>query len=121
MPRCCAVTQTRTEKSEGRARMWSRTGQSLMASGRVPKMNRTLRMSWLAGEIGTQLINVYRLTDPLQGRPLRKPFVRPVSGGGQGQVVHADGDVAGCGCRRVERFELGQSRRFQGRGAEIGQ
>src|SRR5215471_11474691 len=112
MPRCCAVTQTRTEKLEGRARMWIRTGQSLMASGRVPKMNRTLRMSWLAGEVGAQLINVYRLTDSLQGRPLRKPLVRPVFCRGQGQMVHADGDVARCRCRRIQRFELGQSRRF---------
>src|SRR5215831_5313260 len=118
MPRCCAVTQTRTEKSEGRARMWSRTGQSLMASGRVPKMNRTLRMSWLAGDVGTQLINVYRLTDSLQGRPLRKPFVGPIFGGGQCQVVHADGDVAGYGCGRIQPFDFRQSRRFQRRGAE---
>src|SRR3990167_2331458 len=61
--RCCPVTHTRDSNSAGRARSAWMTGASLMASGRVPKMERTF-----------SIVMAYQLRADFDGRSVRDQF-----------------------------------------------
>src|ERR1017187_1252780 len=83
MPRCCAVTQSLTENSATRCRMCSSTGQSLMASGRVPKTKSTLAWvttpndnRWQSDRPASRVRNGFGNTKNGEHIPLGKPWDR---------------------------------------------